>query len=735
MAHDNGRIRCAALIILVSALLLGLWTSASADTIVKSVDLNYSAKKISLNTAWLEGEVQQRIRQTVSVSTAGCSLDTSNTFLNYYNGSDDQWWGIGDGSTRVQKHREYGIVYSIELSGGYDWYPDLKTLPNKDRDIHECPDFYVYVNGTRNKNVYFNYHEASNTLYVIVPLGYPSTDKIVTSMSIDGGDFSMGVGTSNTFKVTMEGSITDKSVTWSVSGNKSSKTKITAAGKLTVGSDETASKLTVKAVSKQDTSASAKVTVTVTKEVPTITSVTVKADKSTGYTDSSLWLFATVKGTQTDKSVTWKVLDAKSAGTTISSTGLLHIDRNEPAGTIRVRVTANRDTSKYADALVTVKKAEVCSKLSLTYNAEAVALSPAYTEGEVAARMTGTGNIGVKTSGFTVRTTFPLARRQGSDMVGIGNGSNKVSRSRKYYFCLSLVPQAGKMWPDSVTKLDPSETVPLTEVDGLTVSVNGKTIAKSKVFVKYYSSVNTLWIYAPAQFSIDIAAAKVTGVAASTPYTGKLIKPVPTVKAYGKTLKAGTDYKVTYSNNKNAGKATVKIKGMGDFTGVLVKHFTIKPVELTKIKCSKTSVVYNGQKQTPSVKVYAKVNGATKLLTKDTDYTVTYKNNKNAGTATVTAKGKGNFKGTVSATFTIKKLSLSGAEAKLSKTTMKYTGKALKPDVTVKIQLNGKTVTLVKDTDYIVSYKNNVNKGTATVTVKGKGNYTGTITLTFTIKK
>lgn len=60
-----------------------------------------------------------------------------------------------------------------------------------------------------------------------------------------------------------------------------------------------------------------------------------------------------------------------------------------------------------------------------------------------------------------------------------------------------------------------------------------------------------------------------------------------------------------------------------------------------------------------------------------------------------------------------------------------YTGKALKPAVTVKL---GKT-TLKKDTDYSVEYKNNVNAGKATVTVTGKGNYEGTVKTTFTISK
>lgn len=59
-----------------------------------------------------------------------------------------------------------------------------------------------------------------------------------------------------------------------------------------------------------------------------------------------------------------------------------------------------------------------------------------------------------------------------------------------------------------------------------------------------------------------------------------------------------------------------------------------------------------------------------------------------------------------------------------------WTGKAIKPDVTV--TLGGRT--LLKGTDYTLSYKNNTNVGTATVTIKGKGNYTGSIAKTFTIK-
>ena len=66
----------------------------------------------------------------------------------------------------------------------------------------------------------------------------------------------------------------------------------------------------------------------------------------------------------------------------------------------------------------------------------------------------------------------------------------------------------------------------------------------------------------------------------------------------------------------------------------------------------------------------------------------------------------------------------------LTATGYSYDGKAKTPSVSV--ILNGKTLTA--DTDYTVTYKNNINIGTASVIVTGTGNYTGTITKTFAIR-
>ena len=42
------------------------------------------------------------------------------------------------------------------------------------------------------------------------------------------------------------------------------------------------------------------------------------------------------------------------------------------------------------------------------------------------------------------------------------------------------------------------------------------------------------------------------------------------------TLKASTDYTVSYKNNTNAGKATVTITGKGKYNGSVTKTFTIQ---------------------------------------------------------------------------------------------------------------------------------------------------------------
>ena len=153
-----------------------------------------------------------------------------------------------------------------------------------------------------------------------------------------------------------------------------------------------------------------------------------------------------------------------------------------------------------------------------------------------------------------------------------------------------------------------------------------------------------------------------------------------------------------------------------------------------KVTLEKDSYVYDGTAKKPAVAV--ELNG--KELAPGTDYTVSYHNNVNVGTATVTVTGIGNYTGSKTAEFTIteaaedtKRIDISKADVTLSKTSYAYDGKPKTPSVTVKLG----TETLSLNTDYTVSYSNNINIGTAKAAITGKGDYTGSKSANFTIEK
>ena len=153
----------------------------------------------------------------------------------------------------------------------------------------------------------------------------------------------------------------------------------------------------------------------------------------------------------------------------------------------------------------------------------------------------------------------------------------------------------------------------------------------------------------PALSRISISKASVTLSTSTYAYDGKAKKPGVTVKLNGKTLKNGTDYTVSYSNNTKVGTATVKITGKGNYTGSVSKTFKIKNnfKKATVLGISNKS--YTGKNITQSITV--KYNG--KTLKKGTDYTVSYSSNKKIGTATVKIAGKGSYTGTITKTFKI----------------------------------------------------------------------------------
>ena len=153
----------------------------------------------------------------------------------------------------------------------------------------------------------------------------------------------------------------------------------------------------------------------------------------------------------------------------------------------------------------------------------------------------------------------------------------------------------------------------------------------------------------PALSRISISKASVTLSTSTYAYDGKAKKPGVTVKLNGKTLKNGTDYTVSYSNNTKVGTAKVTITGKGNYTGSVSKTFKIKNNFKKATVSGISTKAFTGKNITQSITV--KYNG--KTLKNGTDYTVSYSNNKKIGTATVKIAGKGSYTGTVTKTFKI----------------------------------------------------------------------------------
>ena len=137
---------------------------------------------------------------------------------------------------------------------------------------------------------------------------------------------------------------------------------------------------------------------------------------------------------------------------------------------------------------------------------------------------------------------------------------------------------------------------------------------------------------------------------------------------------------------------------------------------------------YTGNEIKPQISV--KYQGTTLINGKD--FSVAYLNNIEEGIATIQIKGIGSpYYDVQEINFQIKKRNIESLKVTSSKSTYTYTGKDIKPVITVKSDLE----TLVEGIDYTVEYKNNIRCGIATATVNGIGRYTGVKTVTFKIIK
>ena len=369
----------------------------------------------------------------------------------------------------------------------------------------------------------------------------------------------------------------------------------------------------------------------------------------------------------------------------------------------------------------------------LTYKSTTPSICTVDKNGNVTALKTGTGYVTVTAS---------------------ANGYNSVSKDVK------IVVSKKSLNNGLITLSETSYVYDGTyKKPAATVTFGGKVLQEGKDYtISYRNNLNvgvTTVIatgmgdytgYTSKNFTITkrAMAGGTVSVASSVSFTGSNITPSVTVKVAGRTLTSGTDYTVSYSNNKNVGTSNVYVYGKGNYSGSLSAKFDIVPA---KQQIQKLETKYKGffvdwaQKGSATgydveYSVNANMSGAvSKHLTANKPDTLTVSGLAGDKVYYVRVRSYTNLNGKVyygawsdiksikTANNDITKATVSGISTKA------FTGKAITQNVTVKV---GNTV-LKNGTDYTVSYSNNKKVGKATVKITGKGKYGGVITKTFKI--
>ena len=167
------------------------------------------------------------------------------------------------------------------------------------------------------------------------------------------------------------------------------------------------------------------------------------------------------------------------------------------------------------------------------------------------------------------------------------------------------------------------------------------------------------------------------------------------------------------------------------YYGTASVTITVNPKTVTAAMIGEVeSQEYNGGAIMPT----PEVKDGEAILTPGGDFEFGYSDNTNAGTATLTITGKGNYKGTADKTFTIEKKDIAGAVIELEQSEFSYNGSTQ----TVKIKsvtVGGKTLvsgdySIINGSDMFMSAKDFIP-----LMIEGRGNYTGTATTTWKITK
>lgn len=368
-----------------------------------------------------------------------------------------------------------------------------------------------------------------------------------------------------------------------------------------------------------------------------------------------------------------------------------------------------------------------------------------------------TTNYSVEISVAASATKFDLTKADGSEAHGtvtftVG-GKDATQAKKDDEVTVSVTPAEGYSTKDVTVRAYTTWDAALARAKSRAAAPELKDdidVTKNETEGTWTFTMPEANVWVTVSYTKDLQDSWIQTIADQT-YTGSDIEPTVTVKDGSTTLTAGTDYTVSYRNNKDAGTATVTVtavEGSG-YSGTATATFTIKKADITMTTAPAAveGMVYSGSAMT-LITVGTASFGTVLYSLDGTTYAEALPQATAAGTYTVYYKVEGDANHnafdvqTVTATISAKTLTTTTMTVEVAE------GAAGEvPAITVK---DG-DVTLTEGTDYDIVYKDaedneltkeEVEAAMATATADAtytaviilKGNYSGTVQQTVTVK-
>ena len=237
------------------------------------------------------------------------------------------------------------------------------------------------------------------------------------------------------------------------------------------------------------------------------------------------------------------------------------------------------------------------------------------------------------------------------------------------------------------------------------------------------------------QSRYSLADAAIEPIATVT-YTGRELTPTVSVSYDNVKLIKDVDYSISYEANIDAGVAKAVVVGEGSYIGAQSIEFNILPASIGSfsIELDQKWLLYDGSPQKPSVVIKRSMGNA---LIEGKDYEIAWPEDViNAGTKQISVKGKGNYKGSLQASYEIyvpANPEKDIGSAVFDQTRLSYDGTPKKPSVTVR---SGTDKTLKEGADYEIIWPDDlISCGRKDVEIVGINGYSGRLWLSYEIER